>query len=179
MSREDIVAVASRLFAVFLVVVVLRMASGIFHTLPTFESTARFVLFLGFATIPALAIAALLWFFPLSVAKRLLPVMKTPRPPVDAASPTAMELALTAMGFWLLAGGLIDAIYWIVMVIHIVNTPMSVELDASQKANLVATITQLALGLWLLLGHRGLTNLVLKLRYAGSRGGDQASDRTD
>ena len=74
MSREDIVAVAVRLFALALLLFVgwtgLAMAAA-----------AGWSGKLLAVTLPLLGIAALLWTFPLSVARRLLPVMRDERPP--------------------------------------------------------------------------------------------------
>ena len=169
MSREDIVAIASRLFAVFLVVTTVRLTAPLIQPSEFFSSTGQLLLFLFALILPALVVAALLWFFPLSVARKLLPVMREPRTAVSPTFQTALELGLTLIGFWVLATAISDSIYWIVLFLHIYNSAVPVEIDVSQKASLVATGAQLLLGFWLVLGSSGLANLVTRLRYSGAK----------
>ncbi len=162
MSREDIVAVASRLFAVCLLVSCIRFAAG---AISTDEPYALLVI----SCVPLLAIAAVLWFFPLTVARRLLPVMKESRPCVDPASRTALELGLTLIGFWILSRALIDLLYWIVLIAQMHRAQVPLELTMDQVANAVATVAEIALGFWLLLGSRGVINLFHRIRYGSTR----------
>jgi hypothetical protein len=174
-SREDIVAIASRLFAIFLVITTIRLLGPMFLTPEFFSSTGQLLLFVSMLVLPALAVAALLWFFPLSVARKLLPVMREPRPTVSPSSQTALELALVAIGMWVLASAISDSVYWVVMLVHVYNSTVPVEIDASQTARIVATITELLLGCWLVFGSRGLANLVTRLRYLGARQADESA----
>lgn len=168
MSREDFVAIASRLFALFLVITTIRLVAAMFQSVASFPSTGAFVVYLVVIAVPALAAAALLWVFPLSLARRLLPVMRQPQPAVSAGSTTALELALTVLGFWVLATALADAVYWVAVVTYVLNSPNGPEFDLSQKAEFAATAAQLLMGGWLVFGHRGLASIVARLRYAGS-----------
>lgn len=172
MSREDIVAIASRLFAIFLVVTTIRLLGPMLQPSEFFSSTGQLLLFVSVLVLPALAIAALLWFFPLSVARKLLPVMREPRPTVSPSSQTALELALTAIGMWILASAISDSVYWVVMLVHVYNSAIPVEVDVARVA---ATLTELLLGFWLVFGSRGLANLVTRLRYLGAKQADESA----
>ena len=66
MSREDIIAVASRLFALFMLVVAVRSVSLVV-AVPEIDFKSL-VLTLVAGVICPLAAAGLLWFFPLAVA---------------------------------------------------------------------------------------------------------------
>lgn len=123
-------------------------------------------LFLVAICLPTLAIAALLWYFPLNVARKLLPVMKEPKPVVDHASRTALQLALTAIGFWVLANAVTGLAYWIVFVARLAALPTPVEQSPETTAGIVATIVETLLGLWLILGNQGLVNLIERLKYS-------------
>jgi len=167
-SREDIVAVASRLFALFLLITAIRLGTTMVAASGTFSSGWTLALFLLAIFLPIAAIAALLWFFPLPVARKLLPAMREPQPSVGVGSQTALDLGLTVIGFWVLSTAFTDAIYWLALLVQTHNAPIPVELDPTQKASLAATIGELAIGMWCVFGSRGLTNLVTRVRYAGS-----------
>lgn len=164
MSREDIVAIATRLFAIFLVVMQIRYIASV-AIAP--ESVRDVLLLAAAVSVPFLLVAALLWFFPLTVARKLLPVMKEPRPLVDPGSRTALELALTAIGFWVLAMAIVDMTYWITYLFHTSRQPYPIEFGSENWANAAATVVELLLGGWLVFGSRGLAAFVTRLRYAG------------
>lgn len=169
MSREDFVAIASRLFAVFLMVVTVRAVAGSYPVASSYGSGSEFLLRISVFAIPSLAVSALLWFFPLSVARKLLPVMREPRPAISVASDHALELALTVLGFWVLATAISDGLYWIVMLAYANSSQMpGFELEPDQKANVIATGVELVIGFVLLFGSRGLAALAYRLRYARS-----------
>jgi hypothetical protein len=174
-SREDFVAIASRLFAIFLLITAIRLGTTTVAASSSFSSDWNWALFLAATSLPIVAISALLWFFPLTVARKLLPVMREPRPPADPGSLTALELALTVIGFWVLSTALTDAVYWSVFLVQVYNSSIPVAADPTQKASLAATVAELLIGLWCVFGSRGLANLVTRIRYAGS---PQAGDAT-
>lgn len=168
MSREDIVAIASRLFALFLLITAIRLGVTMISASGAFSSVWTLALFLTAIFLPIAAISALLWFFPLTVARKILPVMREPRPPVIPGSSTALELALTVIGFWVLSTAFTDAVYWSVFLVQVYNSPIPVAVDPTQQASLAATLAELLIGIWCVFGSRGLTNLVTRVRYAGS-----------
>lgn len=162
MSREDIVAIASRLFAVFLALGVVRHLGTLIMTARTHDMFGYWAAVLA---LPPLLAAALLWRYPLAVARKLLPVMKAPAAPLDARSQTALELALTAIGVWLLAQGLVAASYWATFLLHPGEALRAhPPLGPSQRADIVATLVELALGAWLVAGSRGLGRALRRLR---------------
>lgn len=165
MSREDIVAILCRLFAVLLVIAAVReIAQAVLLT-----SSDRSILVPAAAlSVPLLLAAGLLWKFPLVVARKLLPVMRTGSPALDPRSRTTLELALTAIGFWVLAMGIVDLTYWVNLLWLAHGTDASLAPAPTMQANLVATGVEVALGLWLVFGSRGLSAMALRLRYAGS-----------
>jgi hypothetical protein len=123
---------------------------------------------IAFTCLPGIVIAALLWFFPLTVAKKLLPVMREPRPVISVSSRSALDLALTCLGFWVLATAMADSVYWIVYIIMLAKQPVFL-FSEEQTASVISTAIELAIGLWLVFGSSGLINLVIKFRYAGGR----------
>lgn len=168
MSREDIVAVASRLFSLVLFVTGLKMvvnAAGIY----TATSDLRGLVLILVVVLLIYAIAALLWYFPLTIAKKILPVMKEPRPSSVVDGPTLFSLSLMLLGLWFLANALIDLSYWAFIYSRTIGLQMEdVEFSTSQKASLLATAVEMVLSLALIFGSNGIRNVLFKLRYGNS-----------
>lgn len=168
MSREDVVAVGVRLFAVFGFFTVLRNMPAVAQMWSIPES-ATWTAFYGTALLGGALICVLLWFFPLSIARKILPVMREPRSEEAIGTPVALSLGLTLIGVWLLAYAVPDAIYWLTYVVlskqlmQGVDVPM--EWTHEQIANMVATLVQLSLSFWLIFGSAGLRRLIYRFRY--------------
>jgi Ca2+/Na+ antiporter len=170
MSREDVVAVALRLFAVYLLLIVLRTSIPALTASEGDPSALPPVLWLALLVVPMLGLALLFWVFPLSVAARLLPVMREPRPPVRAEAAEVEGIALTLLGLWLCAAALSDAVYWVIVHLSLSRSEMWVGYEVSSEtfASMVTTGFELVLGLWLMLGSRGWQQALRRWRYAGS-----------
>lgn len=167
MSREDIVAVAARLFAVFLAIYALRALFILVQVSGQMELSARAIL-VSVAGCAAMAGAALLlWVFPLSVARKLLPVMKEPRSESVVGVDTLFSLGLVLIGMWLLAGAIIDGVYWLSMVMAMRGAGMTMpDMAPDQKAGMIATGAEAIVALILILGSSGLRKLVYRFRNA-------------
>lgn len=168
LSREDVVAVASRIFAVFVLVWTLRMASAFFATGPAADWTVWEVSLVSLSFFASLGLAALLWYFPLTVARKLLPVMKDSGPD-RSTGPSHLELlAFSILGAWVLAGALSDATYWFAFALVTNGSEYGeVQLGAENIASIWTTVIELLIGFFLLFGARGLVALLRHLRYAG------------
>lgn len=170
MSREDIVAVAARLFAIYLVVMTLRFVLSLVSIAGTaFGDPSPGLAAIGLsvaATLLPLAIAAYLWFFPVTVARKLLPSMRDSGPSLPGSPRLLQEVAFSVLGLWLLASALPDVLYWAAM-LNFRSDPAygGLVLSADEKASMVATGFELVLGIALLLGARGLVGALYRLRY--------------
>lgn len=164
MSREDVVAIAVRLFSIFLLLGVLRQLPG---TIALFSLDmdrglavpALLLLFLG------ALVGVLLWFFPLSVARKLLPVMREPRSEQAMDARIALTVGLTLIGVWVLAYALVDAAYWFTLFVR-TRHPGAVYFEWSheQVANVVATVVEVAVAIWLIFGASGIRRLIHRYR---------------
>lgn len=167
MSREDVVVVAIRLFAIFLAVTALRFAVqavGAPFDIPIGD------LILGVALTVAvpLVAASLLWFFPVSIAAKLLPVMESPGTPIVANGAAALDVGCTLIGLWLLASALADAGYWTVILIAAAHNDWADGALATEDvANIIATVVQVFMALGLLLGYRQILKALHGLRSYG------------
>jgi hypothetical protein len=103
-----------------------------------------------------LSMCLFLWFFSATVARRLLPLKNV------AASypPRLMDwqiLGLVLIGVWELVEALPRLVYWVV----VLNTQNSsgyefASLTPVQRGQLLWTILQLAIGIWLMFAARGI-----------------------
>jgi hypothetical protein len=107
-----------------------------------------------------LALAGLLlWFFPGTITNR---IVSGPGPAVDFRP---LELvAITVLGIWLLADGIIGAVRDAVTLIVMSRYPSSQPIPASIVGHIGATLAELVIGAALCIGARGISNVVGRLR---------------
>jgi hypothetical protein len=168
MSREDIIAIGTRLFAVFLVLGALRQLIG---TVPLLVSPGVDPgLFVAMLLVPVLglAVGAWLWFFPLTVARKLLPVMREPRSEQAMDARVAFSVGLTLLGVWLLANGLADAVYWWTLFLRARQVGDAFAWSSEQVAGVVATVVELPIAAWLVFGATGIRRLIERYRYGSA-----------
>ncbi|QNP40172.1 hypothetical protein [Lysobacter solisilvae (ex Woo and Kim 2020)] len=168
MSREDVVAVAVRLFSIYVLFNILRNVPSAAQIL-TGPGGKEWAGVYAAVLAAGILLCAFLWFFPLSIARRLLPVMREPRSEEVIGAPIALSLGLVLIGVWLFAYSIADASYWLTLFIKSKQvtdaTGTSVEWSHEQIAGIVATLVQLVLSVWLVLGNSGLRRLIYKYRY--------------
>jgi hypothetical protein len=164
MSREDILTVALRLFAIYLVIGALQLvgqASATDINLPTGSLIVAIILSIIFP----LLIAALLWLLPLRIAAILLPGINQQHTALSTGTVPALEIGCILIGLWLLASSLSDSTYWVITLIAALNNEWGLQIIPMQDlASMAATLMQLGLSAWLLLGYRGILKFVRRLR---------------
>lgn len=170
MNLEQMVGVAVRLFAVFLVAYTLRYATSLIAFAmvePPDYINSTFILLFGFSPI---LIAIILWRFPLTVASKLIPKVTTGEKPKSPLSgPEIQVVAFSVLGLWLLASAIPDILYWIAYVYRIKSVSISfrnVELTPQNIGGMVSASAEFILGLWLLLGSKSIVGIVRRLRHA-------------
>ena len=168
MSREDFVAVASRLFSIYLLFNIIRNVPGALQLFSQDQGAAWAGLFVLVLVI-GLVVCAFLWFFPLTVARKLLPVMREPRSETSIDSSVALSLGLTLIGAWILAYALVDSVYWLTLLIRTKQIDTTnFEWSHEQISGMVATVAELVISLWLIFGNSGIKRLIYKFRYGES-----------
>ena len=165
MSREDFVAVAARVFAVFLLVTVARSFPSAMALIGQ-DGPQPSLLLVALVLASSVAVCAILWFFPLTIAKKLLPAMNEPRSETSMSGSVALSVGLTLLGVWVLAYALSDAIYWTTIFIM----TRSAEFEHfvwghEQIASVFTTIAELILAIWLIFGSSGIKRLILRYRH--------------
>lgn len=168
MKKEEIVAIAVRLFAIFLFVYAVRMVPGMVVLIRQEVESIDFIFGLVFLA-SHLLVALLLWVFALAIARTLLPGGKPGKAPARLALGDIQAVAFSVMGLWVLASAVPDIFYW---GSFLYQTNVSGwgyrELSPENTGNIVSTLVELAIGLWLLFGARGLAGLVKMARGTGA-----------
>jgi hypothetical protein len=166
LSREDYVAIATRLVAIYIIFQLSVQAPMAIQYLAQGQPAGSAWPY-AVAFVACLALCAFLWFFPLTVARKLLPAMKEPRSEQSISAPVGLSLGLTLIGVWIFARGLVDAVYWLTLIVRMrqLNQEMGFVWPADQTASIVTTVFELVLGAWLVLGNAGLRRVIYKLRY--------------
>lgn len=79
-------------------------------------------------------------------------------------------IAVIFVGLWTLAGAIPDTIYWVTLysIVESWELPLS-SLRAVDKAGMITTGAELALGLWLVLGAPAWVAFLFTIRSAGLR----------
>jgi hypothetical protein len=169
MTSAQIVGLGVRLFAIWLVVSVLRHVPGIwrFNASAAAAGNGSTNLVIIVVTVLILAVAAGLWFFPLTVANKLVPrSSKTEQlhVPIDQAQSVGFSL----LGLWVLTSSVPDSFYWVFMTYQASRPNSMLELRASEYSYMISTAVEVILGIWLLFGAKGLRGLLRWARTAGT-----------
>lgn len=165
MSREDFVAIGTRLFAIY---VALNLLLGAVRAAPMAfqDGVTAWSLSFVLAWVLTLLFCAALWVFPLTVARKLLPVMREPRSEQAIGASVALSLGLTLIGVWVLAFAVSSGIYWLTMILQVRELAATgYDWQPEQVANIVATLVEFVIGLWLIFGNAGLSRLLYRFRY--------------
>lgn len=165
MAREDFIAVGVRLFAV---VLAFKLVSTAVATAPFLlhDGMPHWAALYGAFVLLGMALCVFLWFFPLTVARSLLPVMSEPRSESRLDASVALSVGLTLIGVWLLSRALPNLLYWALLFGQQRGDPhMPLQWSADQIARAAATAAEAFVGLALVFGSVGLKRLIERFRF--------------
>lgn len=171
MTPQQILVVAVRLFAIFWFFVSIDHLMTAVRTLNRFGPD-EFATFNVLLPILELSVCAFLWFFPSTLSRRLLPGGESPS---EAPGPVLLEwqaMLIAVLGLWMLAYAISDATYWITYIFAYTSSGPKYQLDdvlVDQWPYIAATIVELGIAGWLLLGAPKVAALLLRLRESGLR----------
>ena len=168
MTKEQVLGLAVKLFAIFLMVYGLRTITIVIQVADSASGFSGVWWIAGGYLLIFSCIALLLWFFPVTVSRKLLP--KDDRKPgeSDISLKDIDIVAYSILGVWLLATTIPEVIYWILVLSTMEHKGLLPFMSHSRIASVIATVIQFGIGVWLLIGAKGLRGLIRKLRYAGS-----------
>jgi hypothetical protein len=159
MSPYQAVAVAVRLFAVWLAIYVLRTV--ISFAFVRQSGVPGFGVAVAFVVLTALLVGVL-WFFPGSIARKLLSP-ENAKPETAASADLWLAMGCALLGLWMLTSALPSLVLDTYALVYIDVTSDDSEL----KRSVLYLLVQIAIALWLLLGAKGFRRFFWWARNAG------------
>ena len=164
MKPEHIIAVLVRLFAIALILVVVRdmiAALWVVDDSVYLRKYAYIFLFGG----AVIFISIILLKFPLSVAKRIYPFRLEDEPKHSLNSDDFYHLGFILLGVYLLFYVLSDGVFWIAFTLYSGEEKLySPLVSLENKASMITTVVELFIALFLILGAKGITNTIKAIR---------------
>jgi hypothetical protein len=160
MSPHQAIAVAARLFAVWLLIHLPGQAYAFFADQSRLSDPRLRLITLSVVVVELVVILAF-WMFPDTIARTLLR-SSSAEPPAPSSADAWLSLGCALMGLWLLATSLpalvVDVFAW---------SSMQLEERSFLWRSVFYDFSQVAIGVWLTLGARGFRRLVWWARNPG------------
>lgn len=165
MKLEHIVALAVRLFAIL--VGLYAVQTGLVWTSWFMDQGQEAISFLfAGGMVFTVVVAAVLWRFPMTIARRLVDFRDPGESEVSSASAEQLQVVgFSILGLYLLFHVVSDLVSWAVIWYANQRNHTLTELTLEQMASMIATVVELVFVLFLLLGTRRITVLLRRLRY--------------
>lgn len=167
MTSAQIIGLGVRLFAIWLLVSVVRHVPHMWQTNQSLADASSVYVAIALVTGLTFLLAAVLWFFPLTVAKTLIP-SSSKTDYVQLPLEQAQSVGFTLLGLWVLVNAVPDSFYWLFMLYQASIPETLLNLGPSHRADIVSTVIEVVLGIWLLFGARGLLGLLRWARTSGT-----------
>ncbi|MDX5372329.1 MAG: hypothetical protein LPK18_07825 [Pseudomonadaceae bacterium] len=176
MKATDLLAIALRLFALFLLYSAFVAAVQQYHYIRQAAAVGspddmRVLLVLTIGQVGGLLLAAFaLLKFPVTIARRLAPMPERETPAAGIDAEELQSVAFCILGVYLIARGLADFLHngaWILYMLR--GTPAIQENLVAYSIQQMVTVAELLIGLFLCLKAAGLSRLIRRLRSAGVR----------
>ncbi len=168
MKVHELTAIGLRIFAIVLFLYTLRQFVGVASYLGNasdeFPTASGY--YLSATILVPFIVAVLVWLFPLSLAKSIVPNME--HQPLVALSQSELYIAaITLLGIYVLSYAVPDFIFWLTR-FYIASTMrkegIEFERGSEPTSHFVSTIVELAIGVWLVLGSKGILRVIKKTR---------------
>ena len=120
-------------------------------------------IYIVYLTIP-FVLSIIIWFFSLAIAKLLMPKIQDSKPLSERSLSEIQTAVFSIIGLALLVFTAQDLISWLMWL-----GKFNPNIHSEPKFFGIATIVfvNIVLGIWLLLGAKGLLGVIHKFRYAG------------
>lgn len=169
MTCKQFVALGVRLFCIWLAIYILRGVPAYWITISQQQSSTRTATVVVIATMAFFAvIALLLWLFPLTVSRKLLPRSALDQSVALPPHEQIERAGFCLIGLWLLTRALPGLVFEGFIFDLSAHSNPPVELPPQNYAFVAEHLAELALAVWLLFGARGLRGLLIWARGAGS-----------
>jgi hypothetical protein len=165
MTPHQILAVAVRLFAILLALYVGRELLG-YYVAGRDSDDAHAAILVAVVSVVAIVVCAVLWFFPRSIARGLLP-LSIDTPAERSAPDTWLAVGSSLIGLWLAASA-VPALMRNALLLYFFRAENALD-RSGLMSGLLYFILQFAVGAALILGANGIRNFIVWARVAGTR----------
>ena len=164
MKADQLIALFVRLLAISIVLFGLRqIASTATYYLEAESAVAVwitaltvFVLFL---------IAVMLWRYPLTVARKLYVSDPEPTKTTDWTIESLYEIGFVLLGVYIVYTAVTSLMFWwLYAILASESFENRAIFNVDNKASIILSVIELAIGLWLVLGAKGLRQVLFNLR---------------
>jgi len=169
MNKNDFLALAIRLFGIFLLVAIIRDSSAFIFTLMTIGEGNSSWLLVSSIIISLFVLGTLILIkFPLTIAGKLMPKCDAKEQIISFDKDDVQYVGFTLIGLFLLVRALPDVFYWASFTYQTsVVTDPPISLTAKDISNIISTAFEIIIGLIVLFGAKGLQNIIYKIRMLG------------
>ncbi len=165
MSPHQLIAVAVRLFAIWLAIYAVRYVPAVFLQIEKFGEGPGAAISLGVCFV-VIGVLLILWFFPRTIAKKLLPGSP---PPEQQTFPLEDWFAVgcSLIGVWVMTESIPGLVrYLVILFISQRMGPEAFPVTPDFYVGAIYYLLQGLLAAWLILGTKGLKRLFIRLRHA-------------
>jgi len=167
MHPKQAVALGVRLFAIWVFITLITRVPGNVALLQKWGGDVLGVIIFVSASAILLVVCVVLWLFPVGVAGKLLPDADNP-PAQPSSADEWFSVGCRLLGLWTVVDTLPSLFFYYLPVGIVSKHPdMAGVWHEDYKWSVASLIAEVVLGIWLLLGARGLLGL---LRWARSVG---------
>lgn len=167
MTNAQIVGLGVRLFSIWLALYVLSVLPNMWSFAGRGLGDSAGAGIVGLVLVLMAAAALLLWMFPLTVARKLIPRTALDQPTLLPFE-QVQSVGFSLLGLWCLADAIPKVLWWCVTIYHSTRPEPRLVLEPANYASLAQTIAELVIGIWLLFGARGLLGILRWARTAGT-----------
>jgi hypothetical protein len=166
MSPHQALALGVRLFAIWFALVTVREVIGFLGTQSGWDSPDELLFLIG-GSVLTLGIVLVLWHFPRSIARGLLPISSEEAPQTSSYE-MWFTLGTALIGLWFVASAIVPILRNLSVMYVLQPELTNAENLRLLRVGLFFYLGELLLGLCLLFGATGIRKLIWRIRYAGS-----------
>lgn len=167
MTPHQTLALGVRLFAIWFALVVLREGVASITTWRSMDDSHALAIAIGIFLVTSV-ILLILWFFPKSIARGLLPHSKEESTPALSYQ-MWLTLGTALIGLWFVASSIAPILRNLSAMYLFQSELLNLESLRLLRQGILYYVVELVLGLGLLFGATGIAKLILWVRNAGPR----------
>ena len=168
----QITAILARLASVFLIIRTISYYPAMLSQHPQHAPDLKYIVFVSAMSLTFIGLALILWKLPLFIARGIVPEVQSEESLAEVPFDQIQAGLLSVFGVALVILNCSDLAYSFVfqLALRSADHAHGHTADPSVQAAFYSAMLELALGLWLALGSRGIVRCLNRLRQAGLSG---------